>query len=33
MELYRTAATVPEVFALIEASAGAKAEPKWYETR
>jgi uncharacterized protein (TIGR00730 family) len=33
MELYRTAATVPDVFAQIEASAGVKAEPKWFETR
>jgi uncharacterized protein (TIGR00730 family) len=33
LELYRTAATVPEVFAQIEASAGVKAEPKWFETR
>ena len=33
MALYRTAATVPEVFAQIEASAGAQAESKWFETR
>ncbi len=33
MELYREARTVPDVFAQIEASAGAKAETKWFETR
>jgi uncharacterized protein (TIGR00730 family) len=33
MELFRVAATVPEVFAQIEAAAGAKAEPKWFDTR
>jgi uncharacterized protein (TIGR00730 family) len=33
MELYRTAATVPEVFAQIEASAGVQADSKWFETR
>ena len=33
MDLFRSAATVPEVFAQIEAAAGAKAEAKWFETR
>ena len=33
MELYRMAATVPEVFAEIEASAGVQADSKWFETR
>jgi hypothetical protein len=33
MELYRVAATVPDVFAQIAASAGVQAEPKWFETR
>ena len=33
MELFRVAATVPEVFGQIEAAAVAKAESKWFETR
>ena len=33
MELYRVAATVPEVFAQIETAATARAESKWFETR
>ncbi len=33
MNLYRVAATVPEVFDQIEAAAGVAAEPKWFETR
>ena len=33
MELFRVAATVPEIFAQIEAAAGVRAEPKWFETR
>ena len=33
MELFRVAKTVPEIFAQIEAAAGAKAESKWFETR
>jgi len=33
MDLFRVAATVPEVFAQIDASEGVKAEPKWFETR
>ena len=33
LELYRVAATVPEVFEQIEAARGAKAESKWFETR
>ena len=33
LDLSRVAVTVPEVFAQIEAAAGAKAEPKWFETR
>ncbi len=33
MELYREARTVPDVFAQIEAAAGAQAETKWFETR
>lgn len=33
MDLFRVAKTVPEIFAQIEASAGVKAESKWFETR
>ena len=33
MELYRVAATVPDVFAQIDAARGAKAESKWFDTR
>ena len=33
MELFRVAATVPEVFAQIDASAGTKADSKWFDTR
>ena len=33
MELFRVAATVPEIFTQIEAARGAKAESKWFETR
>ncbi|MBL9190001.1 MAG: TIGR00730 family Rossman fold protein [Opitutaceae bacterium] len=33
MDLFRSAATVPEVFTQIEAAAGAKPEAKWFETR
>ena len=33
MELFRVAQTVPEIFGQIEASAGVKAESKWFETR
>jgi uncharacterized protein (TIGR00730 family) len=33
MGLFRVAATVPEIFAQIEAGAGARAESKWFETR
>jgi uncharacterized protein (TIGR00730 family) len=33
LELFRVAATVPEIFAQIDAAAGAKAESKWFETR
>lgn len=33
MQLFSVAATVPEVFAQIEATRGVKAEPKWFETR
>ena len=33
MELFRMAKTVPEIFSQIEASAGVKAESKWFETR
>ncbi|MBI4622657.1 MAG: TIGR00730 family Rossman fold protein, partial [Verrucomicrobia bacterium] len=32
MELFRVAATVPEIFAQIEAAPLAKAESKWFET-
>ena len=33
MELFRVAAAVPEIFRQIDAAAGVKAEPKWFETR
>lgn len=33
LDLFRSATTVPEVFAQIEAAAGAKPEAKWFETR
>src|SRR4051794_14773121 len=33
MELFRVAQTVSDVFAQIDAAAGAKAESKWFETR
>jgi uncharacterized protein (TIGR00730 family) len=33
MDLFRVATTVPGVFAEIEATAGVKAESKWFETR
>lgn len=33
MALFRVARTVPEIFEQIEASAGAQAESKWFETR
>ena len=33
MDLFRVAATVPEVFAAIEQGAGVQAESKWFETR
>ncbi len=33
MDLFRSAPTVPEVFAQIEAAATAKSEAKWFETR
>jgi uncharacterized protein (TIGR00730 family) len=33
MDLFRVAATVPEIFGQIEASHGATAESKWFETR
>ena len=33
MELFRVAATVPEIFAQIEAAPPARAESKWFETR
>jgi uncharacterized protein (TIGR00730 family) len=33
MELFRVATTIPGVFEEIEASAGVRAEPKWFETR
>jgi uncharacterized protein (TIGR00730 family) len=32
MDLFRVAATVPEIFDRIETSAGVQAEPKWFET-
>src|SRR5688572_26219621 len=33
MELFRVAATVSEIFAQIDVSAGAKADLKWFDTR
>lgn len=33
LDLFRVAGTVPEIFAQIEASAGAKPEAKWFDTR
>jgi cytokinin riboside 5'-monophosphate phosphoribohydrolase len=33
LDLFRVAATVPEIFPQIELAAQAKAEPKWFETR
>ncbi len=33
MELFRVAATVPEIFTQIEAARGAKTESKWFETQ
>ena len=33
MDLFRVATTVPDIFTQIEASRGAKAESKWFETR
>jgi cytokinin riboside 5'-monophosphate phosphoribohydrolase len=33
MELFRVAQSVPDIFAQIEAAAGAQAESKWFETR
>jgi hypothetical protein len=33
LQLFRVAASVPEVFAQIEASKDARAELKWFETR
>ena len=33
MDLFRVATTVPDIFTQIEASRGAKAEAKWFETR
>lgn len=33
MDLFRVAATIPDVFAQIEAGRAAQAEPKWFETR
>jgi cytokinin riboside 5'-monophosphate phosphoribohydrolase len=33
LELFRTATTVPEIFAQIDAAAGTRAESKWFETR
>jgi uncharacterized protein (TIGR00730 family) len=33
LDLFRVAATVPDVFAQIDAAGGAKAESKWFETR
>lgn len=33
MELFRVAATVPEIFTQIEAARETKAESKWFETR
>jgi uncharacterized protein (TIGR00730 family) len=33
MELFQVAETVPEIFLQIDAGAGVRAEPKWFETR
>jgi uncharacterized protein (TIGR00730 family) len=33
LDLFRVAATVPEIFEQIDASAGVTAESKWFETR
>ena len=33
LQLFQVAATVPEVFAKIEATSGVRAESKWFETR
>lgn len=33
MDLFRVANTVPEVFPQIAAASGAKAEPKWFDTK
>lgn len=33
MDLFRVAATVPDVFGKIEEAAGVQAESKWFETR
>jgi uncharacterized protein (TIGR00730 family) len=33
LDLFRVAITVPGIFAQIDAAAGAKVEPKWFETR
>lgn len=33
LELFRVARTIPEVFELIEACAGAPTDSKWFETR
>ena len=33
MELFRVAATVPEIFTQIDAARGAKTESKWFDTR
>ncbi len=33
MDLFRVAATVPEIFTQIDAAARVKAESKWFETR
>jgi hypothetical protein len=33
LELFRVAATVPEVFTQIAAASGVRADPKWFETR
>ena len=33
MDLFQVAETVPEIFLRIDAAAGVRAEPKWFETR
>lgn len=33
MDLFQVAETVPEIFLQIDAAAGVRAEPKWFETR